>query len=169
MEAVDETSRQLEAPVFDYSREDNFGGFPDTLVAFTESRFKLSGHETVRARAIDELDLRTCSLIKADVEGMELGVIGGALRTIERCRPSLYLECHPGRSRPLLASLDMMGYRLWMHSPPYFSASNFRGATRNPWPGVVSTNVLAIPSESARDDRLSAAHDLRRVENPLVA
>ncbi len=133
--AVDEVARTLHAPVFDYSVVDSFGGFPDTMVAFTDSPNKAIGHEPVPTMTIDELRLSSCSLLKADVEGMELAVIGGAMETIERCRPTLYLEAHPGKTRALFVSIDAMGYRLWRHTPPMFSSENYRGAKVNPWPG----------------------------------
>lgn len=166
--AVDEMERTLHAPVFDYSASDNFGGFPATLVTFTESRNKAIGHETVPALTIDGLRLPSCSLLKADVEGMELSVIGGALATIERHRPILYLEAHPGKARALFVSLDAMGYRLWRHLPPLYSAQNLCGATVDPWPGVSSANVLAMPVEHSLRDGLEARHGLQLIADPFV-
>lgn len=166
--AVDEIERQLHAPVFDYSAADNFGGFPDTLTAFTESRSKTIGHESVPAITIDGLGLSSCALIKADVEGMEIAVIGGALDTIGRCRPMMYLEAHPGMTQALFVSLDSMDYRLWRHAPPMFSTENFKGATEDPWAHVLSTNVLALPAEKGIQEGLEAQHGLHSISDPFV-
>jgi len=166
-QAVDEIERSLDAPVFDYWREDNFGGFPDTLVAFTESPAKIAGADKVRAVTIDGLDLSRCSLIKADVEGMEIAVIGGALETIRRHRPVLYLELSPRASRALLMSLDAMDYRLWSHLPPMFGADNFKSAQIDPWNGTVSANLLALPRERLMVGDLLRRHVLSPIDDPL--
>lgn len=166
--AVDEIERPLHAPVFDYSAADNFGGFPDTMVAFTESRQKAIGHETVPAVTIDGLGLSSCALIKADVEGMEIAVIGGALDTIERCRPMIYLEAHPGKTRALFVTLDSMNYRLWRHAPPMFSMENYNGTSVNPWPHVLSANVLALPAERGIPEDLETQHGLSPIRDPFV-
>ena len=166
--AVDEVERLLHAPIFDYSAADNFGGFPDTMVAFTESRNKTIGHESVPAVTIDGLGLSSCALIKADVEGMEIAVIGGALDTIDRCRPMLYLEAHPGGTQALFVSLDSMNYRLWRHAPPMFSAENYNGTTENPWAHVLSTNILALPADRGIPEDLEAQHGLHPIKDPFV-
>lgn len=166
--AIDEIERQLHAPIFDYSAADNFGGFPDTMVAFTKSRNKAIGHESVPAVTIDGLGLSSCALIKADVEGMEIAVIGGALDTIDRCRPMMYLEAHPGKTQALFVSLDSMNYRLWRHAPPMFSAENYNGATENPWACVLSTNVLALPAERGIQEGLEAQHGLCPIRDPFA-
>jgi len=167
MEPVDEIHRQLDVPVFDYFREENFGGFPATLVEFTALDRRRVAHETLKTRRIDDLGLDRCAMIKADVEGMEIGVIGGALETIERCRPRLYLECHQSNARRLLPSLGMMDYQLWWHTPSYFVADNFKGASADPWPDQISTNVLAVPSEAPLGEQLIVRHMLRRIDDPL--
>lgn len=42
---------------------------------------------------LDALHLNDVSLMKIDTEDMELSVLQGGLRTIERCRPVIVLEC----------------------------------------------------------------------------
>ncbi len=41
---------------------------------------------------LDSLDLESLDLMKVDVEGAELGVIRGGLRTIEASRPTIFIE-----------------------------------------------------------------------------
>ena len=49
--------------------------------------------------------------IKVDVEGVEIFVIYGMARTIERCHPELMIECHEKETREFLISwLDRVGY-----------------------------------------------------------
>lgn len=144
-EAVGEEMGALHVPVFDYAVVDNFGGFSNSLLEFTRSSAKVVAHDTIAMRTIDSLALPACTLIKADVEGMETAVVAGAFETIERCRPLLYLEAHRGKSRALLLSLDALGYRLWRHSPPIL-AGRAPEADEKAWRGVVSDNILAAPA-----------------------
>ncbi len=167
MQAVDEVERCLDAPIFDYWHEDNFGGFPDTLVAFTESPNKIVGSEAISTITIDALGLPKCSLIKADVEGMEVSVLGGALETIQRHRPLFYLEISARTARALLTSLDAMDYQSWHHCPPLFSEDNYKGARVDPWNGTISTNVLALPRERKMDGRILSRHNLELISDPL--
>lgn len=44
-------------------------------------------------------------LIKIDVEGNEVKVLQGALETIERCKPSLFVEYHGGANRDAVRAL----------------------------------------------------------------
>ena len=48
--------------------------------------------ESVEVRPLDDFGFGDVALIKIDVEGAELGVIGGALETIARHRPLLLVE-----------------------------------------------------------------------------
>jgi len=46
----------------------------------------------VQAITIDSLKLRSCGLIKLDLEGAEALALDGAVETIARCRPALVVE-----------------------------------------------------------------------------
>jgi FkbM family methyltransferase len=50
------------------------------------------------------------SLAKIDVEGAELGVLHGAERLLERCRPALLVEVQPGTAEAVQAHLRERGY-----------------------------------------------------------
>lgn len=51
-----------------------------------------NGSETVSLLTLDGINLSNVSMIKIDVEGMELEVLEGAKDTIERNRPAMYIE-----------------------------------------------------------------------------
>lgn len=78
---------------------------------------ELSEHRTVRMTTLDdELKRRgveRVALIKIDVEGSELDVLEGALKTIRDCRPILCVEVHTARSlRGALKRLAPFDYRI---------------------------------------------------------
>jgi FkbM family methyltransferase len=79
-------------------------------------------HETIELRTLDdEQGLEPPDLVKIDVEGFELEVLKGAVRTLER-RPNLFLEMHgvdleDKRSRvaAIAGFLWKIGYRNILH------------------------------------------------------
>lgn len=127
-------------PLFDYSRQGNFGGI--------SLRSGEAAGISVRIRTLDSLELPACGLIKIDVEGYEGQVLRGARETIARCRPYLYVENDRAEQQQDLISLIVeLGYRLFWHLPPLFDRENYNGAQENVFPGVVSVNMLCIPAE----------------------
>lgn len=58
-----------------------------------------------------ELDFQP-DLVKIDVEGYELAVLGGARATLGRHRPLVFLELHPRRLRELGGSVEEIGQLL---------------------------------------------------------
>jgi FkbM family methyltransferase len=127
-------------PVVLPGQEYNFGGV------------SLSGHEsgeTVTVETIDAIGLKTCRLIKADVEGMEREVLLGAEATIARCRPVLYVENdRPQHSRALLTLIMGWGYCAWWDFPALYNSQNFAGSMENPFGAIRSRNLLCVPREA---------------------
>ncbi len=141
-EGLGETPGTVRVPPLDYGSENNFGGL------------SLGGEtgELVPVVTLDGLDLRECQFIKVDVEGMELSVLKGAKRTIERLRPILYVENDRSeQSAWLIEFLFSLGYRLFWHLPPMFDADNFYQNPVNEFGGIASINMLGIHS-SARSE-----------------
>lgn len=95
--------------------------------------------EMVVMRSIDSLGLPRVDLIKADVEEMELEVLRGAKKTIERDRPVLYLESNSSPD-DLLDELEPLGYTAFWHFPPLLMED--RGGSPKL---VVSLNLLCLP------------------------
>lgn len=111
----------------------------------------LTGHrtgETVAIETIDAIGLKTCRLIKADVEGMEREVLLGAEATIGRCRPILYIENdRPDNSAPLLRLIMGWRYRAWWDRPPLYSPGSFARNAKDIFPKVHSRNIFCVPEE----------------------
>jgi FkbM family methyltransferase len=106
--------------------------------------------------ALDSYQFPRLDLLKLDVEGMEYDCLQGATATIGRCRPLIVAEIDREAKKPLvLAWLRDHGYTLYAHSPPLYSEQNWRGIELNAWPGVVSFNVLAVPTEDDQPGKLT--------------
>lgn len=97
---------------------------------------------------IDEIfPSASVSFIKADVEGMELEVLKGAVATVARCRPILYVEDdREQNSAALRAWLISHGYRLYRHTPPLYNPENWNGSRVNVFGRTVSINLLCVPN-----------------------
>jgi len=73
----------------------------------------MAGAVTVNCVAIDEVvpEDRTVSIIQLDVEGFEKPALSGALKTIERCTPTIILETLPDEQW-LSENILHLGYRV---------------------------------------------------------
>lgn len=133
--AVGAESGHIEVPWLDPTRPHNFGG-----LALGNRK-----GERVPVVAVDELELRTCRLLKVDVEGMELRVLRGARQTIERLRPVLYVENDRfDRSEELIRFIESLGYESYWHRPPLYHPKNFAGNAENVFGKMVSRNMLCV-------------------------
>ncbi|MDR3512919.1 MAG: FkbM family methyltransferase [Caulobacteraceae bacterium] len=105
----------------------------------------------IEVRTIDSMALRP-SLIKIDVEGMELEVLEGAAGTIQACRPLLYVENNPepvAESVAVLRWLRERKYDLYWDVRSLHEPANFRGQAQPFFSDGFSSNVLAVPHEKA--------------------
>jgi FkbM family methyltransferase len=100
-------------PVSDFRAASNSGG-----LVFTADG---TGIDTVRAVALDSLDLADVGLIKVDCQGADGHVIMGALGTIDRCRPIILFEweerlshLHAVSLADVRTALEARGYRIEM-------------------------------------------------------
>ncbi len=151
-EALGEEAGTINVRPVDYNLENNISGLA------------LGGDkgEPVNVVTIDSLNLPRCGFIKIDVEGMELGVLKGARRTIEKMRPLLYVDGHRHETNPVVIEfLQSLDYVLYWHVSPMFDPNNFYQNTTNEMAGAVSANMLGIHKSVASD-----IAGLRKVEGP---
>jgi FkbM family methyltransferase len=86
--------------------------------------------------------------LKLDCEGSELAVLQGAVQTIERCRPLLYVENdRADKSDALITWIHQRNYRLYQHHTPLFNANNHRGYKINVFGNLVSAMLFCVPAE----------------------
>ncbi len=128
---VGRESGKLELPAFDYTRPLSFGS-----VEFgTEQRERLSQDrrmgqdpEFVPLITIDSMSLPKVSIIKIDVEGMEIDVLDGARDTIRLNKPIIFAEYLKCGLNPLSEWLEGQGYTV---------------------ADIGGYNLLALPNEGA--------------------
>jgi hypothetical protein len=73
---------------------------------------------------LDDLGLDNVSIVKIDIEGMESLALQGMLRTLERCKPILFLEAHDEdeieEQKKVISTLGyQMSGRVWNATPTY--------------------------------------------------
>src|SRR5258708_30968101 len=141
-------------PALDYRRENNFGGL--SLGAHSEG-------EPVPVVSLDGLGLGRCDLIKIDVEGMERAVLAGAVHTVRRFRPLLYVE-NDRAERPadLIRFIDELGYSMYWHCPTLYNRHNYFGNPVNVFGNLVSANMLCVHRNAP-----SQLEGFRAVQVPL--
>jgi FkbM family methyltransferase len=136
-QAVGAEMGHLMVPVLDYTQVNNYGGLG--LGNFQQG-------ERVAVVTIDSLDLRRCDLIKIDVEGMEEAVLRGAVETLAKFKPILYVENdREDRSASLIRFIDALAYAMYWHLPPLYNVNNFLNNAEDVFPGIVSKNMLCVP------------------------
>lgn len=146
-------------PKVDYNQPNNFGGCA-----------LLPGDE-VEVITLDSLELGRCNFIKIDVEGKETEVIRGAVKTILRHRPLLYVENDRyQQSVELITLLQSLDYELFWCTPKLFNPDNWKGATHDLFPGTISVNMICVPTDMSPDYKVRhitpIVKDLRRVSSP---
>lgn len=95
----------------------------DPTKAANAAAFAIQGYsagDPVDIVTVDSLRLGRCSLIKADVEGMEYPVLLGARQTISAHRPVLFIENnYEEHSEKIITLVKEMRYTLWWFFSTY--------------------------------------------------
>jgi FkbM family methyltransferase len=115
--ALGEAPGAIEIPIIDYLQPASFGSL-ELMASRTNEDIgqaldRSPGHgQVVAMTTIDELDLPRIDLIKMDVEGMELQVLRGGLRSLRRSRPMMLLEHGKTSLADLTEFLTRENYRV---------------------------------------------------------
>lgn len=101
-----------------FSKPDNYGNI--RLGQWPEG-------EPVIVKKLDHLGLHKCDFIKADVEGMELEILRGAVETIKKLQPILYVEADQDETarNAVGVFMDTLGYNVYVHDTPLFNPNNY--------------------------------------------
>lgn len=102
------------------------------------------GGHTVHQRSLDGMEFNVrIDFMKLDCEGMELDVLSGAKKLIERDHPLLYVENdRPEKSEALVKWLVEHGYECYWHRPPLYRENNYQGYTDNIFGDSGSQNMI---------------------------
>ncbi|MCM8536214.1 MAG: FkbM family methyltransferase [Lentisphaeraceae bacterium] len=124
----------IRMPQVDYTSEQNFGSI---------SLRETGNGEEVPIVRLDDFCQESCSLIKMDVEGMEIAALKGAERLINKYKPILYTENNNNdRSAELIKYIESLGYNIYWHLSPFFNAKNFKNKPENIFGNIMDINLL---------------------------
>jgi FkbM family methyltransferase len=113
--AVSSESGVMQIPVPNYLVPSSFGSLELRERAgneFIGQKIDYTNLTNVRKLALDEFNLPRCDLIKIDVEGMEMEVLAGASRLIERNHPIMLIEKIKADASVLRMWLESRGYTI---------------------------------------------------------
>lgn len=111
------------------------------------SMLKNEGDKEVKCVELDSLGLNP-SFIKADVEGSEMPLVLGGLKTLGQTRCPLFMEFDTvflDGGPSLQDFLAQLGYDVWTFFFPMWSERNFNKLQENPFASTVSKMLLATP------------------------
>ena len=81
---------------------------------------KLIGKVTMDCKKIDSIDIMKPDFMKIDVEGFELDVINGALETIRRYKPSIFIEVHSSVIGSEIKNILSSLYQIYHVNHPHY-------------------------------------------------
>jgi len=146
---ISDKPSQVKLCLIDYSMEDNFGGV--SLIQSNLNPFYPENNDPKQQINMITLDsflfLKKCNFIKIDVENMEINVLRGGRKFLEKFRPILWMENHrifPNKVNKFLLDREYDIY--WVLSTLY-NPKNFFRSGLNLFPNICSENILAIPKE----------------------
>jgi len=159
--ALGQAITELSFPVFDpvAGGPNNYGGVSMAIEGETAPCL---------ATTVDRLDLSRLDLLKIDVEGGEREVVLGAMGTIARTRPFLFVESFnhaaaemapDGHRTWLLDQLGGMDYAFFHCITPLHDPCAFRGGDIDIFPGQWSFDIVGVPRERGQLTGLRPATD----------
>lgn len=144
--AVSDEPGMMKVSQLNFEQPNNFGALA------IDSYIDPNNFEEVPVISIDDLNLSSCHLIKADAEGMEEKVLRSAINTIEKHRPILFVEDERvDRSESLYSFIHSLGYEVIWHHTPFYNPNNFNKNEGNIFGDLFSKNMFCIPKEKVKE------------------
>ncbi len=172
-QAVGMVSTQIEIETSDYSQPWNYGSFSLEQGFSTEGAF----NSVIKKDKIDvtTLDMdkdissaHSISMIKVDVEGLEVRVLQGAQYVIEKHQPALFIEVNTAEhTATILNELKHYDYNAY-----WFFSSRFRPNNFNALPYSVNgydKNIIFLPKSNTRlDGKLKPVLSVNDTDIPIL-
>lgn len=134
---------RIKVPTLDPTRRINFGAF------------SVKGHargEPVGVLTLDALELARCDFMRIDVGEMARDVVVGGEKTIKRFKPVLYVNVAGlDGGRELGKHIAKLGYQLYWHRPPLFSAKNMENNKEDVFNDATLMNMLCVTGDPPSD------------------
>jgi FkbM family methyltransferase len=109
---------------------------------------KIGLYDTASVRALDDIKLSACGLIKIGAESMSATVVAGATETIRKLRPFVFCEANTIRNAlRLIDANPWLDYKLFFVRSRSFRENNFKNNSTNIFPNAWESAVLAAPAE----------------------
>jgi len=146
--AISDTGPTVDIPMVPLDSPNNFGA----VGIYVENFEKMP----CRSTTIDNLNLEALHLLKIDVEGHEREAISGAMETIRRARPILFVEslnqhaltlANDGHTTWLRNTLEPLDYNCWHYITPLYNKQNVNNNAEDYYPGQWSFDLICIPEE----------------------
>jgi FkbM family methyltransferase len=114
--AVTDAPGPIEIPAFDYGKPMSFGSVELGGIQKEDiGQIAIPGKsETVAGICVDDMDLRQINFIKIDVEGMEIKVLKGAQKSINKFRPFMLVEHLKSDQNELISWLKQNSYIIYL-------------------------------------------------------
>jgi FkbM family methyltransferase len=130
--------------------EPSYGGHTNIGAVCMRAPTTQTHSNLVRMETIDGRELAACRLLKIDAEGMGAAVIAGAVRTIERARPVVFVECDTvAEAAAILHAMPYDGYELFVVRTAAFDDQNDRRNLHNIFGVAQETALLFLPEPGA--------------------
>ena len=151
---VGSKKKKIKIDEMDFTKTGNFGGF--TL----SNKYKNSDCGTIKhkkknlvniLKLDDFLELSKCDFMKIDVELMEIDVLKGGEKFLNKYKPTLWVENHLTYPNDLNEYLLEHDYTPYWCATRFFNPQNFNEDNQNVFKNMVTINTLAIHQNSKID------------------
>ena len=141
-EAVSDENGTMLIPECDFTKTNNFGG-----INIENSKKGTLVNKTKLDNFINRIS--NLKLLKIDVEGMEIGVIKGAVDLIKKFKPIIYVENDRiEHSKDLIELLWSLDYKLYWHLPKLYNENNYFQDKENIFSNLVSVNMFCVHKDT---------------------
>ena len=164
--ALSDKQGTIEVAILDYNQVGNFGGLsagvdPPMLGLYNSEDIR---YYSVPTYTIDSLNLPGCSLLKLDVEGMELAALIGGIQTIKAYNPLIYVENNNSKKSPeLIDFLFQNEYKCWWDVSPLKNDDNYFGNKEEIFGNYANINMLCI--HKTRNFVIKNGHEVNDIDD----